>query len=85
MTALTRDDVIKAVGEIDDVTIAEIIGTGATAEELRTAPSPRSGEGAGLRQFSLRFGTGASNCAISAVCGVLPLKVSTLPSVEMAT
>jgi len=34
MTQLTRDDVIKAVGEVDDVTIAEIIGTGATAEEL---------------------------------------------------
>jgi hypothetical protein len=37
MTYLTRDDVIKAVGEIDDVTIAEIIGTGATAEELAEA------------------------------------------------
>ena len=36
-------------------------------------------------QFSFRFGSGASNCAISAVCGALPLKVSTLPSVEMAT
>jgi hypothetical protein len=34
MTRLTRDDVIKAVGEADDVTIAEIIGTGARAEEL---------------------------------------------------
>jgi hypothetical protein len=34
MKRLTRDDVIKAVGEADDVTIAEIIGTGATAEEL---------------------------------------------------
>lgn len=37
MTQLTRDDVIKAVGEIDDVAIAEIIGTGATAEELAEA------------------------------------------------
>jgi hypothetical protein len=37
MTRLTRDDVIKAVGEVDDVTIAEIIGTGATAEELARA------------------------------------------------
>jgi hypothetical protein len=37
MTRLTRDDVIKAVGEADDVTIAEIIGTGATAEELAEA------------------------------------------------
>jgi hypothetical protein len=37
MTHLTRDDVIKAVGEADDVTIAEIIGTGATAEELAEA------------------------------------------------
>ena len=37
MTNLTRDDVIKAVGEVEDVTIAEIIGTGATAEELAEA------------------------------------------------
>jgi hypothetical protein len=37
MTHLTRDDVFKAVGEVDDVTIAEIIGTGATAEELAEA------------------------------------------------
>jgi hypothetical protein len=37
MRRLTRDDVIKAVGEVDDVTIAEIIGTGATAEELAEA------------------------------------------------
>ena len=37
MMNLTRDDVIKAVGEVEDVTIAEIIGTGATAEELAEA------------------------------------------------
>lgn len=37
MTRLTRDDVIKAVGPVEDVTIAEIIGTGATAEELAEA------------------------------------------------
>jgi len=37
MNRLTRDDVIKAVGEVDDVTIAEIIGTSATAEELAEA------------------------------------------------
>ena len=37
MTQLTRDDVIKAVGQVDDVTIAEIIGTGATVEELAEA------------------------------------------------
>jgi hypothetical protein len=37
MTRLTRDDVIKAIGETDDVAIAEIIGTGATAEELAEA------------------------------------------------
>ncbi len=36
-------------------------------------------------QFSLRFDTGASNWVISAVCGALPLKVSTLPSDEIAT
>jgi hypothetical protein len=37
MTRLIRDDVIKAVGGVDDVTIAEIIGTGATADELAEA------------------------------------------------
>jgi hypothetical protein len=33
---VTRDDLIK-IKEVDDVTIAEIIGTGATAEELKEA------------------------------------------------
>jgi hypothetical protein len=37
MTRLTRDEIIKAVGQVDDVTIAEIVGTGATAEELAEA------------------------------------------------
>jgi hypothetical protein len=37
MKRVTRDDIIKAVGPIDDVTIAEIIGTGATVEELAEA------------------------------------------------
>jgi hypothetical protein len=37
MTRLTHDDLIKEVGAVDDVTIAEIIGTGATAEELAEA------------------------------------------------
>ena len=37
MTRLTRDEIIKAVGQADDVTIAEIIGTAATAEELAEA------------------------------------------------
>ena len=33
----TRDDVIKAVGAVDDVTIAQIIGINATADELAEA------------------------------------------------
>ena len=37
MTRLTRDDAIKMIGEIDDVAIAEIIGTGATVDELTEA------------------------------------------------
>ncbi|MEK9279480.1 MULTISPECIES: hypothetical protein [unclassified Bradyrhizobium] len=37
MTRLSRDDVIKAVDRADDVTIAQIIGTGATVEELAEA------------------------------------------------
>ncbi|MEW6150078.1 MAG: hypothetical protein ACOY3N_12710 [Bradyrhizobium sp.] len=37
MTRLSRDDIVKAVDRADDVTIAQIIGTGATAEELAEA------------------------------------------------
>jgi hypothetical protein len=37
MKRVTRDDVIKAVGPVDEVTIAEIIGTGATVDELAEA------------------------------------------------
>ena len=37
MSRLTRDDVAKAVARADDVTIAEIIATGATVDELAEA------------------------------------------------
>jgi hypothetical protein len=37
MKRVTRDDVTKAIGVVDDVTIAEIIGTGAMADELAEA------------------------------------------------
>ena len=37
MRRVTREDVTKAVGRADDVTIAEIIGTGATVDELAEA------------------------------------------------
>jgi hypothetical protein len=37
MERVTRDDVTKAIGRVEDVTIAEIIGTGATADELAEA------------------------------------------------
>ena len=37
MTRLTRDDVLKAVGQADDVTIARIIASGATVTELAEA------------------------------------------------
>ena len=37
MNRITRDDVTTSIGQIDDVTIAEIIGTGATVEELAEA------------------------------------------------
>ncbi|MCS3446019.1 MULTISPECIES: hypothetical protein [Bradyrhizobium] len=37
MTQLTRDDVLKAVGHTDDVTIARIIASGATITELAEA------------------------------------------------
>lgn len=37
MRRISRDDAIKAVSGADDVTIAQIIGTGATVEELAEA------------------------------------------------
>jgi hypothetical protein len=37
MRRITRDDAIKAVGAADDVAIAQIIGTGATVDELAQA------------------------------------------------
>jgi hypothetical protein len=37
MTRLTRDDVLKAVGHADDVTVARIIASGATVAELAEA------------------------------------------------
>jgi hypothetical protein len=37
MRRITRDDAIKAVGAVDDVVIAQIIGTGATLDELAEA------------------------------------------------
>ncbi|UPK34979.1 hypothetical protein IVB18_44520 [Bradyrhizobium sp. 186] len=37
MRRLSRDDVTKAIPGVDDVTIAEVIGTGATVDELAEA------------------------------------------------
>ncbi|MBR0915545.1 hypothetical protein [Bradyrhizobium japonicum] len=37
MRRLLRDDVVKTVDRADEVTIAQIIGTGATVEELAEA------------------------------------------------
>ena len=37
MNTLTRKDVITMVGEVDDVVVAKIIATGATADELAEA------------------------------------------------
>ena len=37
MTTLTRDDVVGVLGRVDDVTVAEIIATGASREELAEA------------------------------------------------
>jgi hypothetical protein len=37
MTRIMRDDVTRAVGQADDVTIAKIISTRATVEELAEA------------------------------------------------
>jgi len=34
---VTREDVVRAVGPVDDVTLAKIIGSGATLEELAEA------------------------------------------------
>jgi hypothetical protein len=37
MTRVTRDDVIKAFGAVDDMTVAQIIATDATINELSEA------------------------------------------------
>jgi hypothetical protein len=37
MGRITRDDVVRAVALADDATVAEIIGTGATTDELAEA------------------------------------------------
>jgi hypothetical protein len=37
MTRVTREDITRAIGIADDVTIAQIIGTEATVEELAEA------------------------------------------------
>jgi uncharacterized membrane protein YkvA (DUF1232 family) len=37
MKPLTRNDVITALGQVDDIVVAEILGTGATAEEFAEA------------------------------------------------
>jgi len=37
MTRVTRDDVIKAFGAVDDVTVAQIIAIDATVDELAEA------------------------------------------------
>ena len=34
---ITREDAIRAVGPVDDVTLAKIIGSGATVDELAEA------------------------------------------------
>jgi hypothetical protein len=37
MTSLTRKDVVSLFGDLDDVVVADIIATGATAQELAEA------------------------------------------------
>jgi hypothetical protein len=37
MSRITKDDAIRAIGRADDATIAEIIATGATTDELAEA------------------------------------------------
>ena len=37
MATLTREDVVGALGRVDDIVIAEIVATGATREELAEA------------------------------------------------
>ena len=37
MRRITKDDAVKAIGRVDDVTVAEIIATGATVDELAEA------------------------------------------------
>jgi hypothetical protein len=37
MTKLSREDVVRIVGDMDDIIVARLVGTGATVAELREA------------------------------------------------
>ena len=37
MTTVTRNDIVAALGPVDDLVMSEILGTGATVEELAEA------------------------------------------------
>jgi len=37
MKPLTRDDIVATLGELDDVTVVEILNSGASADELAEA------------------------------------------------
>jgi hypothetical protein len=39
MTALTRDQIVSTLGDVEDVVVLEILATGATAKELGEARS----------------------------------------------
>ncbi len=39
MTALTRDEILSALGSVDDVLVSEILTTGASSEEFVQARS----------------------------------------------
>jgi len=41
MNALTHDEIVSSVGSLDDQIIAEVLATGATAEELAAAQAWR--------------------------------------------
>jgi len=56
MTALTRDDVIAVFGGLDDCAVTEIIGTGASHEELTEAAAWIANDEALLRTGRPRAG-----------------------------
>ena len=90
---ITRDDVIKAIGPVDDATIVEIIDIGATVDELAEAPAQlreqrsrgdRADDGVGKRPPELLGDLERERLRALGVVGAQLLHVLMLPDFDRA-